>query len=711
MPFVKGESLRDRLDREGMLPVEDAVAITLEVSGALGYAHSKGVVHRDIKPENILLSGRPRAGRRFRDRARDVERRSVAEAHGDRMSMGTPYYMAPEQASGETVGPTADIYSSAACCTRCWPVSRRSPARTRCRSWRGMQWNRCRASASCAAPFRKRSRTPSSPRWQGAGRSSADRGGIVGASRNLDGRHDEHAHARVHHDATNGLRCQRAIAAALPWWRRPRTVAVAVVVLAVAALGVWKIPRSGRTATTALGADARRIAVLYFDDQSKDHSLGPLADGLTEGLIRSLSAAPSLTVIPRDGVERFRGSSIATDSVAHALRAGFLVRGEVEPDGKQIRVSVRLVDASGVALERSSFPLSADSISAMREKLTTIASDLIKKQLGSEIQVKQERAGTENSLAWLLLQRGQQSQKKGEELNSKGDTAGLNREFLAADSLYTAAQAQDTKWAEPATMRAALAYRRSRLAMGNTPMIRKWIEVGLPFADPAVALDQNSADAHEVRGNLRYWSWVAAIETDAAKRQEALLAAKADLEKSTTLNRNQAGAYATLSHLYNSDSVGGAPDVTIAAQRALEADEFLSNANVVLQRLFDASYDLGHFDKAEQWCNTARIVSRRLCVPSGASSTSSRRRAPRRRGQRLAAGRFRGGDGRSRGAAARALGRNMVVAAVIGAGEQDAAVAGRQCAKCRETFGRRCPDRSDPRSGLFRGLCIHALGR
>ncbi len=57
MPFVKGESLRDRLDREGMLPIDDAIAITLEVNDALGYAHAQGVIHRDIKPENVLLSG------------------------------------------------------------------------------------------------------------------------------------------------------------------------------------------------------------------------------------------------------------------------------------------------------------------------------------------------------------------------------------------------------------------------------------------------------------------------------------------------------------------------------------------------------------------------------------------------------------------------------------------------------------------------------
>jgi len=57
MPFVKGESLRDRLDREGQLPIDDAIQITLEVAGALGHAHAQDIVHRDIKPENLLIAG------------------------------------------------------------------------------------------------------------------------------------------------------------------------------------------------------------------------------------------------------------------------------------------------------------------------------------------------------------------------------------------------------------------------------------------------------------------------------------------------------------------------------------------------------------------------------------------------------------------------------------------------------------------------------
>ena len=69
MPYVEGESLRDRLRREGQLPLDDALQITREVADALGYAHGQSIVHRDIKPENILLSRGTRAGGGFRYRS------------------------------------------------------------------------------------------------------------------------------------------------------------------------------------------------------------------------------------------------------------------------------------------------------------------------------------------------------------------------------------------------------------------------------------------------------------------------------------------------------------------------------------------------------------------------------------------------------------------------------------------------------------------
>ena len=113
MPFVEGESLRDRLNREKPLPIEDAVGIALEVADALDYAHRHGVIHRDIKPENILLHDRRALVADFGIAL------AVSAAAGGRMtetglSLGTPHYMSPEQATAEKeITPRSDVYSLA----------------------------------------------------------------------------------------------------------------------------------------------------------------------------------------------------------------------------------------------------------------------------------------------------------------------------------------------------------------------------------------------------------------------------------------------------------------------------------------------------------------------------------------------------------------------------------------------------------------------
>jgi eukaryotic-like serine/threonine-protein kinase len=103
-------SLRDKLDKEGQLSVDDAVRIALEVANALGYAHGKGIIHRDIKPENILLSGDLTLVADFgiAKAASEANQQKLTQTG---MAVGTPLYMAPEQAGGEAVGPTSDIYS------------------------------------------------------------------------------------------------------------------------------------------------------------------------------------------------------------------------------------------------------------------------------------------------------------------------------------------------------------------------------------------------------------------------------------------------------------------------------------------------------------------------------------------------------------------------------------------------------------------------
>ena len=111
MPFVDGESLRDRLSREKQLPLDDSLRIAREVADALGYAHAHGVIHRDIKPENILLQGGHALVADF-GIALAVQSAAGTRLTETGLSLGTPQYMSPEQAMGEkTVDGRTDLYS------------------------------------------------------------------------------------------------------------------------------------------------------------------------------------------------------------------------------------------------------------------------------------------------------------------------------------------------------------------------------------------------------------------------------------------------------------------------------------------------------------------------------------------------------------------------------------------------------------------------
>ena len=111
MPFVEGESLRERLSRDGQLPVHDAVRILREVADALAYAHAHGVMHRDIKPDNVMISGRHALVTDF------GVAKAVSDAGGEKLTtvgvaVGTPTYMSPEQATGDLhIDHRSDIYA------------------------------------------------------------------------------------------------------------------------------------------------------------------------------------------------------------------------------------------------------------------------------------------------------------------------------------------------------------------------------------------------------------------------------------------------------------------------------------------------------------------------------------------------------------------------------------------------------------------------
>lgn len=347
--------------------------------------------------------------------------------------------------------------------------------------------------------------------------------------------------------------------------------------------------------------DPRHVAVLYFEDLSSDSELSYLADGLTEGLIDHLSEVRELDVVSRNGAAAFRDSEASRDSIARALDVGSLIEGSVDPVGDRVRVTVRLVEGtSGVDLQRQSFELPAGDLLALRDSLAGSVAQFLRERLGEEIRVRERRAGTSNVDAWALVQRGERIRKQAEEL-ALHDTDAALASYQQADSVFALAGIADSQWPEPAVMRARIAYERARLYDTDPHSAGEWIEVGLEHAERATTLAPNLPRALEARGTLRYLKWLQDLVNSAEEAEALFAAAREDLERAVQIDPGLASAHAVLSHLYS--QTHDLMSVAISAQRALHEDAYLSNADVILYRLFTVSYDLEQQSQAKRWCD------------------------------------------------------------------------------------------------------------
>ncbi len=595
MPFVEGESLRDRLKREHQLPQEDVIKITSEVASALGYAHSREIVHRDIKPENIMLSGGSAIVADF-GIARAASAMDQQQLTQTGTVVGTPLYMSPEQSTGSDIDGRSDEYSLA--CVVYEMLVGEPPF-----TGPNVQSIIARHSMAAVSPpsiirvsipetmeralLKALEKTPADryPTVIMFADAFAAPSSVTAAMRRQTG-------TMVSPSVGGGAR---------RWSRALRWGVPAVVALAGAAWGAGRLlgkknsPRAG-----AGGLDPRNIAVRYLEDQSRDSSLGYLADGLTEALIDQLGGVQGLQVISKNGVAPYRHSTLTRDSIAHALQVGTLIEGSVEPTGDKIRVSVRLIDGeSGADIgDRKSVEGARSDPLKIRDELAAGVAELVRSRLGEEVRLRELRAGASNPAAWLLAMQAEKARKDADAL-LQTDVDGAAKKFAAADSLLAAAEAADPKWIEPIVQRGQIAYRRSRLTF-DFAVDSPWINTGLDFAGRALQLESNYPRALELRGTLQYWKWLLHGVPDPRASARLLSEAEKDLREAVRVDASLPSAWSTLSHLdyQKSDVVQAKIDAT----RAYQADVYFSDANKVLWRLFTSSYDLDAPTDAQHWC-------------------------------------------------------------------------------------------------------------
>jgi serine/threonine-protein kinase len=617
MPFIEGESLRDRLNREQQLPLHDAVRITREAAEALAYAHEHGVVHRDIKPENILLQNGHAV-------VADFGIARAADAAGEKltqtgMAVGTPHYMSPEQSLGaDHADGRSDVYSLGCVLYELLagqppfdgPNSRAILARHAMEQVPSIRIVRQSVPEELEdAVMQALEKTP------------ADR--FQKMSEMAEYLADLEATVATRRTTSRGVPTVRRSTASggVPAVRRTTPVAILgekwgtgvrlwsisaalLAVVAVAGFGIWRLAADpGASAAEDSSAEMNRIAVLYFENApGGSDSLGYLADGLTEALIRELGGVAGLQVISSNGVRPYRSGDVPVQKIAKELRVGTLVQGNIAGSGDRLRVNVSLVDAgSGVELGSRTLERPRAEIFALQDDLAKEVSIFLRQQLGQEVKLQEARVGTRNVDAWELLQKGQEEIRGADPLVSAGDSAAAGRQLARADSLLSRAEALDPKWVAPSTVRAWVAFRRARIGGSfDKAYYDEWTNKGLAHADRALRLNPQDPDALDARGSLRYLRWILNLAPDPAESAELLALAEKDLRASVENNPQQASAWSMLSHLLLARSQ--IAEGKLAALRAYEADPYLTTANLTLWRLFASSLDLEDGMEAAHWC-------------------------------------------------------------------------------------------------------------
>jgi serine/threonine-protein kinase len=588
MPYVAGESLRERIRREVQLPLDDAVRIAQEVADGLAYAHAQDIIHRDIKPENILLESGHAVIADF-GIARALHAAALDDLSSARLVLGTPAYMSPEQsAGGGPIDARSDIYSLG--CVLHEMLAGRPP-------FSGSSALAIVAAHHQQTPPLLRSLRPTSPPWM---QTAVDRA----LEKNPEDRFQTAA------EFAEALATQRV--------RRPKFAArrlkhasgwAGMLLASSAVAGVLFIDQkaaskpSESAVTVPANRDPTHLAVLYFDDQSRDSSLQTVANGLTEDLIDQLGQVEALTVISANGVRPFRDQNVSPDSVADALSVGTLVTGSVAGTPDRPRVTVRLIDPqTGQQLDSKMIETRVGDVLTVRGELSQEVARFLRERLGREIKLRGLRSGTSNADAWLLMRRVEDLRQDSRTLFLLGDAPAARRILNTADSLLGMAEQIDPSWIDPIILRGWLAADQLEMPdISAAAAIRKWIPVGLAHAERALTRHPGYPPALELRGSLLFTKWHYSDQSEEGQVE----AAERDLRAATVPeNPTQARAWSQLSYLLVSR--GALAEANLSARRAYEADAFLEEAPAVLFRLHLTSLMSRQWRDAEDWCTEGR---------------------------------------------------------------------------------------------------------
>jgi len=347
MPFVEGESLRDRLEREGALGVDAALAIATDVADALDYAHRRGVVHRDIKPENIMLLGRHAM---VADFGIVLARRAAGNPRltGANLLIGTPAYVSPEQASGDpNLDGRSDLYSLG--CVL-YEMLTGQPA------FEGKSAAAVIAKRFVAAVPDPRSVRPELP------------GGVAALVMRL---------------------------LAVPKEARFASGGEVVAALAEAPLAPAPVTRLDPS-----------IVVLPFAHLSPEADTEYFSDGMTDEIIATLARVPGLRVLARTTSYALKGTREALQTVAARLEVATVLEGSVRRQENRVRITVQLTDAArGAQVWSEQYDRNLSDVFAVQEEIAAAIAARLSIQLGAA-RPRAERPPSRSVPAYELYLKG-----------------------------------------------------------------------------------------------------------------------------------------------------------------------------------------------------------------------------------------------------------------------------------------------------------------